>query len=237
MERISNENMLDTLLYAAAPYAGRNELEEYYTADPSLTLSDRAKKRILKRLRREKNYRERHETYSPVLEYAKRAVSVILIILSIGFVSALSIEAVRETMWEVILEWYDEYIDFSYKGESEGVYLTEIQEYKEPRAIGDEFVRYEGRKNESNYIIEYESEDAVISYHQTLFNGDYTVNLTNESTVVDDVAIGEYDGKIFTNNRHNIVTYTCIWNDGIYMYKIISNLTKEELIKIAESVK
>lgn len=112
MERISNENMLDALLYAAAPYAGRNELEEYYSADPSLTLSDRAKKRILKRLRREKNYRERHETYNPVLEYAKRAVSVILIILSIGFVSALSIDAVRETMWEVILKWYDEYIDF-----------------------------------------------------------------------------------------------------------------------------
>lgn len=238
MNETPKPDMMDILLYAVAPYACTQELDEYNNADPSLKLSDKAKKRIIKRLKNEQEYQEKHEKYSPVWEYTKRVAVIVLLTLSLSFVSAMSIEAVRTALWEVIIEWGEERIFYWYQSdEEEPAVLKQILEYKEPRAIGEEYARYEGIKNEYSYTIEYEIKDTVISYSQGLLNNNGAY-LSNENTVVEDIMIGNYGGKILTTYLQEKEFYTIIWNDNTYEYRIsgAGNIASEELIDIAESV-
>lgn len=238
MNETQKPDMMDILLYAVAPYACTQELDEYNNADPSLKLSDKAKKRIIKRLKNEQEYQEKHEKYSPAWEYTKRVAVIILLALSLSFVSAMSIEAVRTALWEVIMEWGEERIFYWYqRDEDEPAVLTQILEYKEPRAIGEEYTRYEGLKNEYSYTVEYEKEDVVITYSQDLLT-DSGAYLSNENTEIVDIKIGRYSGKFATSYVRENEFYTIIWNDNIYEYSISGDgiITKDELIAIAESV-
>ncbi len=238
MNETPKTDMMDILLYAVAPYACTQELDEYNNADPSLKLSDKAKKRIIKRLKNEQEYQEKHEKYSPAWEYTKRVAVIVLLTLSLSFVSAMSIEAVRTALWEVIMEWGEERIFYWYQSdEEEPAVLTQILEYKEPSAIGEEYTRYEGLKNEYTYTIEYEKDDVLISYSQGLLNNSEAY-LSNENTVIDNIEVGKYSGKIVTSYVRESVFYTIIWNDNIYKYSICGAgaITKDELIVIAESV-
>lgn len=238
MDKTPKLDMMDILLYAVAPYACTQELDEYNNADPSLKLSEKAKKRIIKRLKNEQEYQEKHEKYSPVWEYTKRVAVIVLLALSLSFVSAMSIEAVRTALWEVIMEWGEERIFYWYqRDEDEPAVLTQILEYKEPRAIGEEYTRYEGLKNEHIYTIEYEKDDGTISYSQSLLNNNGAY-LSNENTAAEDIMIGNYGGKILTTYLHEKEFYTIIWSDDTYIYRIsgAGNIASEKLIDIAESV-
>lgn len=238
MNETPKPDMMDILLYAIAPYACTQELDEYNKADPSLKLSDKAKKQITKRLKKEQEYQKKHEKYSPAWEYTKRVAVIVLLALSVSFVSAMSIEAVRTTLWEAIMEWGEEKFFYWYQsGEEEPEVMRKILEYKEPRAIGEEYTRYEGLKNEYTHTIEYEKEDVVISYSQNLLT-DSGAYLSNENTEIVDIQIGRYNGKFATSYVRENEFYTIIWNDNIYEYSISGNgaITKDELIAIAESV-
>lgn len=238
MNETPKTDMMDILLYAVAPYACTQELDEYNNADPSLKLSDKAKKRIIKRLKNEQEYQEKHEKYSPAWEYTKRVAVIVLLALSLSFVSAMSIEAVRTALWEVIMEWGEERIFYWYQSdEEEPAVLTQILKYKEPRAIGEEYTRYEGLKNEYYYTVEYEKEGVLISYSQDLLNNN-GIYLSNESTIIENVVVGNYMGSMVTSYLHEREFYTIIWNDHVYMYTLSGggNITRDELIAIAESV-
>ena len=239
MNETPKTDMMDILLYAVAPYACTQELDEYNNADPSLKLSDKAKKRIIKRLKNEQEYQEKHEKYSPVWEYTKRVAVIVLLALSLSFVSAMSIEAVRTALWEVIIEWGKERIFYWYQSdEEEPAVLKQILEYKEPRAIGEEYTRYEGLKNEYYYTVEYEKEDVLISYSQDLLTDSSGAYLSNENTEIEDIKVGIYNGKFSTAYVGENKFYTIIWNDNVYQYSISGGgaITKSELIAIAESV-
>ena len=96
MSESRNPDNMDILLYAAAPYAGKNELGEFEKADES-ELSPKAEKRIFKKIQRRIDYYEKHEKFHPVFETLKRVAVIVLAVMSISFVSALSIEAVSYT--------------------------------------------------------------------------------------------------------------------------------------------
>ena len=234
-------DMIDVLLYASAPYTGKNEIEAYNVADPEIRLSEKAKKRIQNRLRREREYKEQHERYSPVWEISKRVAVIILVVLSVSFVSVMSVEAVRVALWEAILEWGEESIHIWYEStDGEPEVLTEILEYKEPRGIGDEYVRYEGYKNDYRYCVEYEKNDCIITYHQELLK-DNSMYLSNEDTSVQEIQIQSHLGIMSEFFAGNTKITTITWTDDEYIYILIFNtltdgIPFEDMIEIAESV-
>ena len=236
MANTTQIDMFDALLYAAAPYAGKHELQEYNSADPAVKMTEQSKKRILKRLHKEKKFRERHEVYRPAWEFLKRVSVWILVVLSISFISAMSIEAVRTALWEAILDWKEEYIHLWYENDDPTANpLSVIEEYREPRAIGDEFVRYEGIKNEYNYKIEYESAEVIISYSQGLL-GDDSMYISNEDTELVYVNIYNMPGIIAKFESNGVVLVNLSWYDQEYMYNLFGNISIDEIIEIAESV-
>lgn len=235
MTRTSKNDEMDLLLYSAMPYVELKELEEYEkAAEIPVILSKNDKKRILKRIKRAGEYRERHEAYRPAKETFKRVAVVALVVMSLCFTGAISIESVRVALWETIVEWYENSIFFAYvNGDDSGV-PDEILEYKEPR-LDESYSRYEGRKSEYSFVVEYEKNDTLIMYEQSLLK-EYEILLSNNETIMEPIEINGYAGNAIVLKSYGECSTTIIWNDYVYTYKLVSNLSLNELLQIAENI-
>lgn len=235
MNKTSKIDEMDLLLYSAMLYIEHKEVGVYdKAADVPVTLSEKDKKRILKRIIRAGEYRERHEVYHPWLETIKRVAVIALVVMSLCFTGVMSVEAVRVTLWETIIEWYEKSIFFAYVNGDESVAPDRILEYREP-VLGDEYERYEGIKNEYNYVLEYESDQFLITYSQSLLEN-YSVMLSNHDTEMMNITVNGYLGTMTIFVTEGIPSTTIIWHDNEYTYMISSNLSYDELLKVAESV-
>lgn len=228
-------DLLDTLLYTSASQAGTNERKEYDDADESLTLSPAAKKKLMKRLEREKNYIERSENYHPVREVLKRVAVAALVVFSVGFAGVVSVEAVRTTLWDTVVEWYEDNIRILYVKNEALEAMDGIRDYREP-APGGEYVRYDVSKSMYRYCLEYERGDTVITYQQYLLEN-HASKLADNYTDIRKISINGYDGilTVYTSDDEDNTMIT--WNDGTYLYSLSGNTTVEELLRIAETVK
>jgi len=235
MNRTSKIDEMDLLLYSAMPYVEHKEVAVYEkAADVPVTLSEKDKKRILKRIKRAGEYWERHEVYRPGLEMFKRVAVVVLVVMSLCFTGVMSVEAVRVTLWETIIEWYENSIFFAYVNGDESVVPDRILEYREP-VLENEYERYELVKNEFSYALEYESDQFLVSYSQSLLK-DYCVLLSNHDTEMTDITVNGYSGTMTVFETEGITNTTIIWHDNEYTYRISSDLSYDELLKESESV-
>ncbi len=235
MNRTSKIDEMDLLLYSAMPYVEHKEVAVYEkAADVPVTLSEKDKKRILKRIKRAGEYWERHEVYRPGLEMFKRVAVIALVVMSLCFTGVMSVEAVRVTLWETIVEWYENSIFFAYVNGDESVVPDRILEYREP-VLENEYERYELVKNEFSYALEYESDQFLVSYSQSLLK-DYCVLLSNHDTEMTDITVNGYSGTMTVFETEGITNTTIIWHDNEYTYRISSDLSYDELLKVAESV-
>lgn len=232
MSESQNPDNMDILLYAAAPYAGKNELYEFEKADES-ELSPKAEKRIFKKIQRRIDYYEKHEKFYPVLETLKRVAVIVLAVMSISFVSALSIEAVRSDIYNAVIQWFDKKLGISFDDVPADA-PDRILDYKEP-VLPEGYERFEMKKDELGFSVEYENEDSLIIYWQRPLNG-YGSFLSNERTDVEDVNVIGYDGIKTVFESHGVTTTTIIWKDNEYAYMLSSDLSYEELLRIAESI-
>lgn len=225
---------MDLLLYAGASYAGEKEAAWFNDVDPNITLSEKADKRIYRKLKRRIAYDEKRENYSPILENLKRVAVVVLAILSMSFAGALSIEAVRVDIYNAIIEWFDKSYRISFEEKPE-VATEWILEYKEPQ-LPKEYSRYEIKKDDVQYCVEYENEDTLVIYRQRLLQN-YSSDRSNENTLIEEIQINGYNGVMEKYTAAEITTTSIIWHDNTYVYSLSSDLTYEELLKIAETVK
>lgn len=232
MSESQNPDNMDILLYAAAPYAGKNELYEFEKADES-ELSPKAEKRIFKKIQRRIDYYEKHEKFHPVFETLKRVAVIVLAVMSISFVSALSIEAVRSDIYNAVIQWFDKKLGISFDDIPTDA-PDRILDYKEP-VLPEGYERFEMKKDELGFSVEYENEDSLIIYWQRPLNG-YGSFLSNERTDVEDVNVIGYDGIKTVFESHGVTTTTIIWKDNEYAYMLSSDLSYEELLRIAESI-
>lgn len=236
MNRTSKTDEMDLLLYSAMPYVEHKEVAIYEkAADIPVTLSEKDKKRILKRIKRAGEYRERHEVYRPVPEMLKRAAVIALVVTALCFTGVMSVEAVRVTLCETIVEWYENSIFFAYVNSDKSVVPDKILKYREP-VLGDEYGRYEIGKNEFSYMIEYESNQFLVTYVQSLLEN-YSVMLSNHDTEMVDITVNGYPGTMTVFVTEGMTDTTIIWHDDEYAYRISGNLGYDELLKVAESVR
>ena len=227
-----NPDDMDILLYAAASYAGKNELDEFERADES-ELSPKAEKRIFRKIQRRIDYHEKREEFHPVLETLKRVAVIVLAVMSISFVSALSIEAVRSDIYNAVIQWFDKKLGISFDDIPTDA-PDRILDYKEP-ILPEGYERFELGKDEFGFSVEYENGDSLITYWQRPLSG-YGSFLSNEWTDVEDVNVIGYDGIKTVFESHGVTITTIIWKDNEYAYMLSSDLSYEELLRIAESI-
>ena len=195
---------LEALLYASMKYVGSKELEEYNSVSSDIAFSDKGKQRLIKRLMKEKEYIENHKIYRPTKEFFKRLAVAILVAITLLFTACMCIEPIREAVWEIVTEWYDDYISVevvnlvyeqkSYDNTSEPALMvpTEIVEYKEP-IVPNDYEKFVVISNSYQYMLEYEKNDVVISYTQMLLSN-YESLISNNNTRMSDIMINGNNG-------------------------------------------
>jgi len=216
----------------------QKEIDEFNTITEdekhkfSLAFESRMQK-ILKRAKRFKG-----ELKISALKTFQKIGIIVLIILSISFVSLFTVEAIRKEIFNIITTFYEKYIGVSFESESSQNYIIErIEETYLPSYVPDGYSEVEILKSDNNIIAIYiNDKDEMIIYSQDLVRAN--MNIDGEDYTESDIIINGMSGKLFEYAKPDGVLYNIlIWTDNKYSYSLQTYLIKTEVIKIAESVK
>lgn len=227
----------DYLIALATLDARDDDIQMFKELDDSdVVLSDRIQKKIEKLIRRESTYRD--FGFKQFKQILSKAAIIMLVVISVMFAAMMSISAIRTAIWEIVTEWYEEYVAVGYEPE-EGLEVieppTKIEEIRKPTLLplgAEEEVLGSTRRM---FACEYYLGDSCYIAFKQFLLGDESGKVDGESIQMKEVFVGEYRATLFVNEKNR---YVIDWNDGEYAYRVASDfLSANELILIAESVK
>lgn len=231
---LSKNSNMDALIMSAAHVLIEDTADYMRSIDTSdIVISKKLDKRIYKRIRQ--NSRENHWNRVPVT--FKKIVAAVMVFCTISFSLCMSVEAVRENVWNTILEWYDKFVAVFYV--TEETPPSVIEEYREPtlQLAGTE--RQEILKNDMDNIISFTMNGQKALMYQQMIISNISSDIDGENCELSNVNIHDNSAQLLTySDGIRILT----WHDNEYAYIITvyideSHFTLNDLIIIAESIK
>lgn len=223
---------LDALIVSAAHVLVDDAAEYMRSIDTSETvISKSLDKRIYRKIR--KHNRESWWNSIPVT--CKKVAAAIMIFCTISFAMSMSVEAVREEVWNTILEWHDKFVAVFYV--TDETPPTVIEEYREPTLQLAGAEKLEAVKNDMDYLLIYIINDRKAMTYQQMLMTDHSSDIDSESCEVINMSICGYNAKLFT---YSDGMRTLTWHDNEYAYIITIysiEIGVDELLDIAESIK
>ena len=163
--------------------------------------------------------------------YGKKVAAILLIVLSITFVTTISVEAYRVKFFEVITKVWEEFTSITFKSEDEIINDEKLLAIN-PEYIPEGFTIVE--KNLGDYrnrIIYGDVNNEEIFYEQKLIsNGE--IIFDTEGVKVKTMDIEDQTITFFTNKGVSQI----YWNDSLYFYRFSTTIDIEELFKMTKSI-
>lgn len=216
---------LDALLYASAGSAGKNETEAYENASSDLKLTSAEQKKMIARAR------DPHGVKKRALSFMKRAAVIVLVAMSVSIACAMSVDSVRESFWQSVLEMGTYHADIRYVTVDNEVLPDTIVQFKEPYP-GENYIRHEIGKSKYKYHIEYTDGDITFTYSQTPLK-DYQFTVTEHYSSgkvrMEEIEVAGCDGYRIETNSMSYLN----WHDNVYVYSLGGNVPLTELLRIA----
>ena len=176
----------------------------------------------------------RQERRSPFIKtfvnYSRKVAIIFLIFISIAFATTMSVEAYRVRFFEVVIEVWEEFtsIIFNDKQNIDDGKLIPVN----PTYIPDNFKIIEHEINSYEQFIYWQNDNGIeIMFEQAKITANSIITDT-EGIDIEELLIGEQKIIYFTNKNINQI----YWNDSNYIYAIISEYDKNELLKMVESI-
>lgn len=176
------------------------------------------------------------EKYHIPITTGKRVAAAILLILSITLSVTFSVEAVREKVFDFIKTMYRNYITTVYYSDDEvvGVFVPLYPEY-----IPDGAKLVTEESGETSLTLEYEWDKSNQSFcvliHQEQIKNGLLVAKNTEYTKKENWTIRGDSATIYYEDE-NILRIS--WEENECLYMVLgTNVTRDELIKICESLK
>jgi hypothetical protein len=174
--------------------------------------------------RREKPY------YKMINTLGKRIACFIIIFIIASCSAVMSVSALRSAFIDFWVNIFDKFsivrsVNNGNAPETiEKIYeiTYDLSDYSYDLWFADEYTRK----------IEYAKEDVYINFEQST-KSVFDTHLNTEDSVIETVIINGSEAVYFTDN-HNY--HTIIWDNGDYVFLLRSNISKTELINIANSV-
>lgn len=194
--------------------------------DLSHEFSKKFEKKMKQLIRQEK----RTPFMKSFLTYGKGVAATFFIIISISFVTTMSVEAYRVKFFEAITEVLEEFTSITFSGEK-GIIDRKLI------AVNSEYVPEgfsileEDTDDYINRIIYVNKNDEEIIYKQMLISAGETL-LDTEGIEAETMKIKNQTINFFTNKGVSQV----YWNDDLYMYTLFSTIDIEEIIKMTKSI-
>ena len=234
MSDLKNDK-LDALIMLSAHVLAEKNISEFDAVDISdIEIPKALDKKISRMIARE----WRRQEYGFVYAFARRSAAVILVLCTMAFVFAMSIEAVRESLWNAIFGWYDEYfsVQFVPDNTSEAP-PTLIEEKREP-TVPDDWEKEVLLDNGFTYYVLYSHNgEETVEYTQDILDNS-GVKYDNGATVIEETTVNGHEG--YWLDLTDKSTLILIWQDGSYSYDIMCNSKEFErgfIMEMAESVK
>ena len=132
----------------------------------------------------------------------------------------------------LVIDRGDSHDDFRYKQSEQKEEASQtLETIYEPTYIPDGFeLAYEDLVGSMNYVQEYVKEKKYLGFEQDTIN--VAKSIDSENMKRETVVIQGYEGQLNSKKGETIL----VWATDEYIFEISSNLGKEEILKVAESV-
>lgn len=180
----------------------------------------------------------RHSMLLRIRTLAKKAAVIAAIVIPISLVSLLSVEASRNAIFNALLDWKSDHIDIQYqdKGASSEQQSSSAHSVMKPQYLPKGFFEVQttkiGLKNETEYRNEQGSKILLV---QTPLSEEGSVAVDTEHSVQKEIEIQGEKAILFVANEPEDTSYL-VWKNYSYHFLLISKISSEELVKIAESM-
>lgn len=249
---------LDMMLVLAGRDCGNDDVELLNNLDTSSVTLDKGFHRKKARIvQKHKNGPAAHVLKKGLLW----AAMVLMITMSLGFTTIMAISPMREAVFEVIVEWHDNYITLHYEdakkdavdrnseeqntttGNTEAplpevpviIPPTTIKEVRKPTNLADDIVEDFIIQNKVYVCIDYYKNEELAYTFTQMIHSKSDMYIDNDGITLDTVDI---NGNAATLIQHTTFSgISIIWSDGEYVYQVITqSASLEELIALCRSV-
>ena len=163
----------------------------------------------------------------------RRAVSCILIVGTIGFVTMFAVPPVRAAVIDAVVEFFDRYTSFDFwgYGRSEALKLGDYELGYIPD--GFELTEQEKTRLSSKYTLT-NSETGIAILIKFVPTNSTTVQHDSEHSEYDVVDVNDYTAYLVESEVDE--TLRLMYNDGTNVITITGALSQKEILKIAENI-
>lgn len=178
--------------------------------------------------------KERRRTFGTFFQYGQRVAAAVLVACSLSFAAVMSVEAVRTTLWNTIVRFFEDCLSVSYVTETQPP--KQLEDIKEPSFSDKGWEKQVVLETVSMRSVIYRKNGTkILTYTQEILDGEAWFD--NEDTEIEPITIGDRPAMLMF--RNNQKTYSLSWSDGAYAYTLdahVPELTKEDLIHMAETI-
>lgn len=225
----------DYLIAMATLDAKNNDVEMFENLDTSdVVISNQVVRKINRLINT--NQRNQDKNINKVRMFLSRVAVIALVVISMMFTAMMSVSAIRNAVWNVIVEWYDKYISVDYETGDPVSPPTIIEKVRKPTLLPLGFEEDIIFDDKWSYLSEYYvGDECRLVFGQSLLDKG-SVDVDSDEAAIENVVIGVFDGILLTYEKNTDVKL--IWNDGEYLYTLTGyDIETGTLIMIAQSVK
>ncbi len=213
----SSEQRTDKLLELIVEGCGNDELELFNSIDTSegVNFSKKFERKMEKLLRKGKV-----EPFGIQLRRVLSRVAIVcLVVLSLSFTAMMSVSAIRQAIWNTIIEWYNSYFEVTVNDgdeTTENETITEIKEIHKPtvlpEGVEEEILFNSQRLFFADY---YKGDEHIGTFRQIILDETSSVHINSETAILSNYVCGENYITIIDYNDGQISMF---WSDDYYFY-------------------
>jgi len=218
------EKVFEILLNEAALLADEHIEENLYVSEDDIEFSKEHENKMKKIFKNER----RKIFLKKFYKYSKRVACVFIVFIIISGITVFSVNAWRIKFLNYVLEIGKPNTDYEFGDTQGGFYSNDdiLFEY-----IPKGFELTKNLSNESSIYLKFKNDNLYFTL--TLNNIDGKSSIDTENGLVQNLNINRCEAFYSTNNNINAL----IWHNDKFSFKIIGNISKDEIIRIAENIK
>ncbi len=222
---------LDALILLSGSVLIDENVKLFESTDTSCVLRPRSLDRRVKRNIKRESLKNDFGTF---FKYAKRVAAVILVICTISFAAIISVDAVRKAVWNIVVEFFDDYLSISFATEENNPTNEDLNNETATMEKGwkRDIIFYNG----DTFLAEYFNNGTIMFTYEISHITDTSNPFGSENAEVEHLKILDYDALLFVTPEDEF--YGLSWIDGEYLHTLLAfseSITKDQLISWAQS--
>ncbi|WP_312812772.1 DUF4367 domain-containing protein [Sedimentibacter sp.] len=238
LNKKQKESLFEVLLSYAVKESAKKEINEMPTEEQikeSMNFSGEFENKMQGLIKKERHKRILKRAYV----YSKKVAVFVSIIISIGFGTLMTAEAVQNAVISTVVEWYEDHNGFIFKNTSDksSEEILNESKIKIPSYIPEGFELSESEDYDSFKLYVYKNEEGKnLVFNATVVTDKNETFIDNEHTDYEIIEINNNEVYLFSGKGRDYDYASVIWTEGNIKYEIDSWIGVIEVIRIAKSL-